>query len=296
MLTIKKTAGNIWTHNVTGISKGYVKWNTSTEKFMLFAENGQAPIQTYEVSEITLIDDTTTTTYPTFTTVLALVTQLKSLSYVGFPSEGGAVGSLNDLTDVTIASPSNNQVLKYNSTTSLWENGAAISQDTTGAIIPISFADCTSNFSTLLHNSYTAKVGHFDFENYNNDAWVSGNGINTNQRLTYMFGGNSFPLKSIYYLNGFSNVNSLTILNSNRGIQNCVIYAITANVTPTTTYGVTTGDFQSIYSGTLTQQTTVSLLSSVILTTPVDCYGFVIDAADAYGGTLMSIRRVIAKQ
>lgn len=37
-------------------------------------------------------------------------------------SGGGGATTLNDLTDVTTSSPSNNQVLTYNSTTSKWEN------------------------------------------------------------------------------------------------------------------------------------------------------------------------------
>jgi hypothetical protein len=36
---------------------------------------------------------------------------------------GGGASAINDLSDVTISSPSNGQVLKYNSTTSQWENG-----------------------------------------------------------------------------------------------------------------------------------------------------------------------------
>lgn len=290
MLTITKTAGNIWTHNTTGISKGYAKWNIDTEEFMLFAENGQAPIKTYEVSEISLVDESVdpVVTYPTYATVLELITQLKSLSYVGFDS-GGSAG---DAADLISTDPGNRIILGSDSLLKV----APQIQDTTSIPITLSYVDNTSNFSTLLHASYTATSRHFSFENYNNDAWVSGNGLNTNQRIICMFGGNLKSLKSIYYLNGFSNVNSLTPLNTNRGIKNCIIYAITADITPTTAYGVTTGDFQSIYTGVLNQQTDVTYLHSIVLGAGQPCYGFVIDAADNYGGSLMSIRRLIATQ
>ena len=38
------------------------------------------------------------------------------------PAASGGASALNDLSDVTLASPSNGQVLKYNSTTGKWEN------------------------------------------------------------------------------------------------------------------------------------------------------------------------------
>ena len=38
------------------------------------------------------------------------------------PSASGGASALNDLTDVTLANPSNGQVLKYNATTGKWEN------------------------------------------------------------------------------------------------------------------------------------------------------------------------------
>lgn len=160
--------------------------------------------------------------------------------------------------------------------------------------INIPYTACTSNLSGLLHTNYTTNATAFKFDNYNNDAWVAGNGINTNQRLVYYFGGEQYNLKEIHYQNGFQNSNSLTTSNSTFGINNVVVYALVNNTLPSTSHGVVTGDLTSIYTGTLTQQT-LSTLYYQISILAIDCYGIVIDATDTHGGSYMSLRRLICK-
>lgn len=46
------------------------------------------------------------------------------------PASAGAVGLLDDLTDVVVSSPTNNQVLKYNASSGLWANASASGVDT----------------------------------------------------------------------------------------------------------------------------------------------------------------------
>jgi hypothetical protein len=45
------------------------------------------------------------------------------------PGTASTVGSIDDLSDVAITSPANNEILKYNSSTSLWTNASAGASD-----------------------------------------------------------------------------------------------------------------------------------------------------------------------
>lgn len=67
-------------------------------------------------------DDSTDVTYIKNKPVLSTVAT--SGSYNDLTDKPTIPDDLNDLTDVTISSPSNGQVLKYNSTSQKWENGA----------------------------------------------------------------------------------------------------------------------------------------------------------------------------
>ena len=78
-------------------------------------------------------------------------TSLKSaLAAISGGGGGGGATALNGLTDVTISSPSNGQVLKYNSTSSKWENAAEnnyVSQTatTTNATYELLFSGTADN-------------------------------------------------------------------------------------------------------------------------------------------------------
>ena len=63
-------------------------------------------------------------------TKIAEITINGSTYNVYAPSGSSNVSTLNDLTDVTLVSPSNNQVLQYNSSTSKWENKSISVGDT----------------------------------------------------------------------------------------------------------------------------------------------------------------------
>ena len=65
-----------------------------------------------------------------------------------------ATSALEDITDVNIESPSNNQVLKYNSTTEQWENGTPASSLSTLSDTTIS---SPANKEILKYNSTSSK-------------------------------------------------------------------------------------------------------------------------------------------
>ena len=96
------------------------------------------------------------TDLPTFTnqTVFGALNELKA--------GGGGSSTLAGLTDVTITTPTNNQVLKYNSSTNKWENGSG--GGTTAGLGDLSDVTLTTptNGQTLVYDSA-------------NSIWVNGN-------------------------------------------------------------------------------------------------------------------------
>lgn len=70
---------------------------------------------------------------------------------------GGGSSTLAGLTDVTITTPSNNQVLKYNSSTNKWENGSG--SGTTTSLSDLSDVTLTTpiNGQTLVYDSANSR-------------------------------------------------------------------------------------------------------------------------------------------
>lgn len=73
-------------------------------------------------------------------------------------SGGGASGNLDGLTDVTIATPTNGQVLKYNSTTGQWYNGTDSSGTTTITQNTITRVDTLEANYASLNSAITSKA------------------------------------------------------------------------------------------------------------------------------------------
>lgn len=141
----KKNTENIWTHTKSGVqiilSKG--TFRIGGNYFELTENSGVDQFIEYRtlITDIRLYDETSGGSEETFATPLELATRLKALNYPFFNSASGGSGavdsvfgrtgdvtaqegdySLDQLSDVTIDTPTNNQVLKYNSSTSKFEN------------------------------------------------------------------------------------------------------------------------------------------------------------------------------
>jgi hypothetical protein len=77
----------------------------------------------YRYDDVSLYDETGSNTEETFTSIVQLAQRLIDLGYPAFYENGDLPPfSLNDNTDVDISTPTNGQILKYNSTTEKWEN------------------------------------------------------------------------------------------------------------------------------------------------------------------------------
>lgn len=133
------------------------------------------------------------------------------------PSASGGASALNDLTDVTLASPSNGQVLKYNSTTGKWENadesGGGGGYIPTGEVYTF-FTDgsaAAANYTlyvqwtdgetvtTALIVSYSELISGWTTGNYQN---VTINWDRTNQIFNFVAKSGSFECNGTYFDEG----------------------------------------------------------------------------------------------
>lgn len=240
MLTITKKTGGVWYHGEVMVSKGYAKANTETDDFSFFAPNGQKPIATFNVSVITLVDETTdpTTTYPTFATVEALAEQLKTLGYVGF-NEGGAAVEPSELLSTE---PNNYSII---------DATGKIFTPTPSGISAAVFLDGTYVSATDINNGQTSKWAispsaiHADA---GADRWVAGSA--SQERLIHMF-PQGVNLSKIEYVNG-----TLTLAGSSTGVgaKETKVYAITSSgFFPSENYGVTDSNYTLVSDTTLLQ-------------------------------------------
>lgn len=295
MLEIRKISSRAWKHTVDseGITLSKAVCDIKGNDFILSRINGQKPIDTFNVTQITLIDDTTSTTYPAFATGDALAIQLDALNYVGFYREGDVLANLNDISDVNITAPSNGQVLKYNDSTQLWEN-----QDESGG----------GGGTGLITTGYTKATdfGNINFypkamfqaipiqDDANTDIWLASTAVN--QRVIHHF-GEGVSLDKISYVNGTRSVDGSSVT---FGAKTVTIYAITANIDPAFTYGVTDANYTQIFTGDFAQYTISQSKSPPELTLtniPATTYALVYDIANNHTGDnsgRIEIRRLSA--
>ena len=155
-LEIRKKSLKTWLHIPSDgsnfiLSKFYCKTDANT--FKIVEESGSNRRE-YSYLNITVYDDTDIGTPETFASAQALMLRLEVLKYTGFNRDGdiptsyiesvvagtsitidntdplnpiisstaGGGGTLDALTDVTIATPLNDQVLTYETSSSLWKN------------------------------------------------------------------------------------------------------------------------------------------------------------------------------
>lgn len=83
-------------------------------------------------------------------------------------SGGGGAANLSDLGDATITSPTNGQILQYNSTTSKWENGTIT--------IPTKTSDLTNDSGFMTGMTILS---------YGNSTWADFIDVYTNKRVVY---------------------------------------------------------------------------------------------------------------
>ena len=133
------------------------------------------------------------------------------------PSASGGASALNDLTDVTLASPSNGQVLKYNSTTGKWENadesGGGGGYIPTGEVYTF-FTDgsaAAANYTlyvqwtdgetvtTSLIVSYSELISGWTTDDYQN---VTINWDSSNQNFNFVAKSGSFECNGTYFDEG----------------------------------------------------------------------------------------------
>jgi len=130
-LQIRKKSDKVWLHRVfvdgtlipsndSIISKFYCK--TFGDVFKIVEDSGSNRKE-YNYTNISVFDDTYTSTEEVFGSSQALMLRLEELKYVGFNRDGDVPElALEDLTNITITIPSTGEVLIYNSGTSKWEN------------------------------------------------------------------------------------------------------------------------------------------------------------------------------
>lgn len=119
-LQIRKKSTKTWLHEPSDqldFIIGKFTFSIDGDYFQI-VEQGQAKRNKYHFSNITVIDDTTSTTYLGFASIEALSQQLETLSYQGFFADGevSGVASVNGLTGAVLLNGSNIAVV--NPTTS----------------------------------------------------------------------------------------------------------------------------------------------------------------------------------
>lgn len=176
---------------------------------------------TTEKSKLSAIQPNATAT--SFTQTLVSGTAVGTITINGTdyviyaPSSSGGASALNDLSDVTLASPSNGQVLKYNATTGKWEN--ADESGGGGGYIPTGesymfFTDgssATANYTlyvqwtdgemvtTALVVSYSELISGWTTDDYQN---VTINWDRTNQNFNFVAKSGSFECNGTYFDEG----------------------------------------------------------------------------------------------
>ena len=284
-LEIRKISARAWKHTVNDgeiiLSKAVC--DIQGNNFILSRINGSKPIDTFSVSQITLIDDTTGTTYPTFTTGDALAIQLDALDYVGFYREGDVI--IADL----ISADAGNQTTTGNDgklfTPASGGGGGGTGLITTGYTKATDFGNINF-YPKAMFQAIPIQ------DDANTDIWLAS--TFTNQRVIHQF-GEGVELDKISYVNGTRSVDGSSVT---FGAKTVTIYAITANVDPVFTYGVTDANYTQIFTGDFAQYTISQSKSPPELTLiniPTTTYALVYDIANNHAASgRIEIRRLSA--
>jgi len=282
-LTIRKISARSWKHEADQdliLSKAVC--DIQGNNFILSRINGQKPIATFNVTDITVIDDTTGTTYTPFSNGDDLAIQLDALDYVGFYREGDVI-----IADLISTDPNN-----------------IIEQGTDGKL----FAESSGGGSSagLITTGYTKATdfGNANFypksmfldvpiqDDANTDIWLASTFVN--QRVIHHF-GEGVELDKITYVNGTRSVDGSSVT---FGAKTVTIYAITANVDPVFTYNVTDANYTQIFTGDFAQYTIAQAKNPPELTLsniPATTFALVYDIADNHASSgRIEIRRLSA--
>ena len=141
-----------------------------------------------------------------------------------------SISNLDDLRNINIISPTNGQVLKYNSTTSKWENNSDTGLTSIGLSMPSVFSVSNSPLTTngSIAVSFTAQTSHkFLAGSLANDGTVNFRTIDTTDipTLSYLTSFNTRTGPAILPASGDYSINQIT---------NASTLANSANVTITT--------------------------------------------------------------
>lgn len=98
---------------------------TSGNTVLLRSTSGRiiGEVDGWNVTDISLYDDTSSGTEETFVSVVAFTNRLIALGYPAYYESGDAPTlTLGELTDVELTSLANGEVITYNSSSGKWEN------------------------------------------------------------------------------------------------------------------------------------------------------------------------------
>jgi len=124
-LIITKKSLKTWLHETSDqldfiLSKFYFSIDGD---FFRVVEQGESKRNQYRYSNITVIDQTTNTTYSGFTSITQLSERLEQLNYPAFYRDGEPLNiGISDLNDVDIDGLVNGQVLAWDAVNMVWVN------------------------------------------------------------------------------------------------------------------------------------------------------------------------------
>ena len=201
----------------TGLIAGTLRFNTSLVSLEVY--NGAGWIQPGTVASVGLAAPSifTVTGSPVTgsgTLTLALATQAKNTHFVGPASGANAAPtfrtialSTNDVSDVVITSPSNGQVLSYNSTSSTWVNTGQAAASYSALVSSWTLVSGTKYSAIVTHSLGTQNVIVQCF-NATTNALVQMDSIvvtDANNITLFVNGGTpSFALRVVIIANGMS--------------------------------------------------------------------------------------------
>ena len=121
-LTIRKKSLKTWVHQFSDMPENITSkfYFTIDGEYFRIVEIGQEKRNKYKYTDITIIDDVTSTTYDNFSSITELSLQLEALKYPAFQRDYILNTQLIELQDVEVTSVENGQVLVYED--GVWKN------------------------------------------------------------------------------------------------------------------------------------------------------------------------------
>lgn len=164
-----------------------------------------------------------------------------------------------------------------------------------GGVIPCARSFSTSNSSYLYHAQRSYGIAPSP-EVHSRDAWLAGSSAASANRVMYLFGA-QFELSALYFINYYNNNNgSMNPVTGtgNAGVNECIIYSLDDDITPSTNFGANLDDMTEIFNGSLPQIIDKIFTTKINLTNPVQSYGYIIDVINNHGGSNIGIRKTFA--